>query len=950
MLLKQFTDRLGNRNRWIAGLSLLAVAGAAWTFAPSAKSHFNAQAARPVVKSSPLNAAATAHPASPAEQSRIAATFGSLPLSFEPNLGQTDPQVKFLSRNSHYNLFLTANEAVFTLPVASREGAPRGAMRAQKLRPTAQAVLRMKMVGANPAPQVAGETQLAGHSNYLIGRDASKWVRDADQYARVNYRGIYPGVDLTFYGQQRQLEFDFIVQPGASPNSIALSVEGAKKIATDPSGDIVLASAAGDLRLHKPVAYQMQGDLRQPVDARFVVKGTEVAFAVGDYDRGRELVIDPSFLYATYLGAGAEDDGYAVAVDSAGSAYVTGQTSSPGFPVNHALPPPNGALQGTVDAFVTKFSADGTSLAYSTYLGGTGVDSGNAIVLDVLKQAYVAGTTNSTDFPLAGTSAQVTKNGGTDAFVAVLNATGNGLVYSTYLGGSADEIGFGVAEDATGIYVAGSTSSNDFNTTPNALQPNFRSGTGVSPTDGFVVKINSVTGGLAYSSYLGGTGNDIATGIAVDGLHNIYVTGVTLSTDFPVFGTAPYADGHQCGTDGTCNGGKDDSFVTQIKSDFSQYNYSTYLGGSSFDDANQIVVDSSGNAYVVGITSSTDFPTTASAFQKTLGGTGASNAYVTKLNPAGSAFVYSTYVGGTGTDNGLNIALDGSGNAYITGSTTSSDFPKTSGAPQATLGGGKDAFVTELKADGTGPLLFSTFLGGSKEEDHFLAGIAVDGSNNVYVTGDTLSPDFPVTGNAFKKTYTNSCGGTNPCRDAFVVKYSPLAPQFTVTVGAITPGAISRGSTGTATVTITSTGAAGTVNLACNIVSAAAAPPTCSVTQPPAALTAGGSQTGGVTISTVKTGAASLTNSALWLPIPGLALVGAGFLSDKTRKKQLLVILLGCVALAGLLLMAACGSGSGGGGGGGGGGGTTTGSYTVTVTGTITNTGSANGSAAFTVQ
>jgi Beta-propeller repeat len=949
MLLKQVTDRLGNRNRWIAGLSVLAVAGAAWTFAPSVKSHFNAQAARPVVKGSPLNAVATTHPASPAEQARIAASFGSLPLSFEPNLGQTDPQVKFLSRNSHYNLFLTANEAVFTLPVASREKAPRGTMRAQKMRPTAQAVLRMKMLGANPAPQVAGNTQLAGHSNYLIGRDASKWVRDVDQYARVNYRGIYPGVDLTFYGQQRQLEFDFIVQPGASPNSIALGVEGAKKIATDASGDLILGSAAGDLRLHKPAAYQMRGDLRQPVDARFVIKGTEVAFVVGDYDRGRELVIDPSFLYSTYLGAGAEDDGYAIAVDSAGSAYVTGQTSSPGFPVKGALPAPNGALQGTSDAFVTKFSADGTSLAYSTYLGGTGVDSGNAITLDGLKQAYIVGSTTSTDFPTAGALiAQSTSGGGQDAFVAVLSATGNSLVYSTYIGGSGDEVGYGVAQDSQGIYVAGSTTSSDGSfpvVNSGALLGGYQGGL----SDGFVTKI-AIAGSFANSVFLGGSAADVATGVAVDGSHNVYVTGVTLSTNFPFFGTAPYANGHQCGTDGTCNGGKDDSFVTQIKSDFSQYNYSTYLGGSSFDDANQIVVDSSGNAYVVGISASSDFPVTGSAFQKTLGGTGASNAYVTKLDPTGSTLVYSTYIGGTGTDNGLNIALDGSKNAYITGSTTSTNFPITSGAPQTTLGGGKDAFVTELKADGTGPLLFSTYLGGSQEEDHFLAGIAVDGSNNVYVTGDTLSPDFFVTGNAFKKTYTNSCGGANPCRDAFVVKYSPLNPGFTLSVGAITPSAISRGGTGTATVTINSTTASGTVNLACNIVSTAAAPPTCSVTQPSGALTAGGSQTGGVTVTTVKTGAASLTNSALWLPLPGLALVGAGFLSDKTRKKKLLVILLGCVALAGLLLMAACGSGNGGGGGGGGGGGTTTGSYTVTVTGTITNTGSANGSANFTVQ
>lgn len=940
MLLKQAMDRFGSRQRWIAGLCLLMVVGATWTFMRPVKSGVRTSAA--VSRNSATSASASTQAVNPAEQSRVAANFANLPLSFEPNLGQTDPQVKFLSRNSHYNLFLTSNEAVFTLPVAAREKATRGTMRAQRAHATAQAVLRMKMLGANPAAQVAGDAQVAGHSNYLIGRDASKWVRDVSQYARVNYRGIYPGVDLTFYGQQRQLEFDFIVQPGARPETIALGVEGAKKIRTDESGDLVLTSAAGDLRLRKPVAYQKQGDLRQPVDARFVVKGTEVAFAVGDYDRARELVIDPSALYATYLGAGNEDDGYAIAVDSAGSAYVTGQTSSTAFPVKGGLAAPNNALQGTSDAFITKFSADGTSLVYSTYLGGTGVDSGNAIVLDSLKQAYVVGSTTSTDFPTAGTIiAQSVAGGGQDAFVAVLNAAGSALVYGTYIGGTGDETGYGIVQDSAGIYVAGTTTTADSTfpvVNPGSLQSTYQGG----QSDGFVTKI-ATDGSFANSVFLGGSGADVATGIAVDASHNVYVTGVTLS---PNFHTSPGAYDSQCGTDGNCNGGKDDSFVTALQANFLTYVYSTFLGGSSADDANQIVLDSTANAYIVGITASSDFPTTSSAYQKALGSGAISNAYVTKLNPTGTALVYSTYIGGGGGDNGLNIALDSSKNAYITGSTTSANFPTTSGAPQTALGGNKDAFVTELKPDGSG-LVFSTYLGGSLEEDHFLAGIAIDGSNNVYVTGDTLSKDFPVSGNAFKKTYSSSCGSP-ACRDAFVVKYSPLDAGFTVSVGAITPSAISRGSTGTSTVTVASSTAAGSVGLVCNIVSTATKPPTCSVTSP-VTLTAGGNQTSTLTVTTVSTGAASISTSGLWLPIPGLALVGVGLLSDKTRKKKLLVALLGGVALAGLLAMAACGSGNGGGGGGGGGG-TTTGSYTVTVTGTITNTGSANGSANFTVQ
>jgi hypothetical protein len=699
MLLKQVMDRSGNTNRWtkIVGISLLAII-AAVCVAPLAKSHVIATAASLAEKTSPLNSRLSTQPASPAEQARIATSFGNLPLSFEPNRGQTDPHVKFLSRNSHYNLFLTSDEAVFTLPIAAHEKASRVARR-QKLHPNSQAVLRMKMRGANPSAEVAAVDQVAGHSNYLIGRDASKWVRDVDQFARVNYRGIYPGIDLTFYGQQRQLEFDFIVKPNASANTIALDVEGAKKIANDPSGDVVLTSAAGQIRLHKPVAYQMQGETRQPVDAGFVVKGTEIAFAIGNYDRTRDLIIDPSILYATYLGAGNDDDGYAIAVDSTGAAYVAGQTAFPAFPKQGPLPAPNNNLQGTSDAFVTKFSADGTTLVYSTYLGGTGADSANAIALDSTK-ACVTGATDSTDFP-ATNNPQPTLGGGTDAFVAELSATGNSLAYATYIGGASDEIGYGVAVDSTGIYVVGSTSSTDF-PIANASQGSFQGGTGTTPTDGFVVKVNPGTGSLIYGSYLGGSGNDIATGVAVDAAHVIYVTGVTLSTDLPFAGAATYPNAHQCGTDGNCNGGKDDAFAVAIA--FSgvvpSYVYFNYLGGSSFDDANQIVVDSTSNAYIVGITASSDFPTTASAFQKTL--MGASNAFVTKLNATGTTLGFSTYVGGSGTDNALNVALDGSNNVYITGSTTSTNFPPKS-ARQQTLGGdAKDSFVTELTPTGAG--------------------------------------------------------------------------------------------------------------------------------------------------------------------------------------------------------------------------------------------------------
>jgi len=951
MLLKKAAG-FSTRTRWIAGLSAIALLGGSLVFGWPGKFRQAPPKSMPAT-----NSPARLRPIVPAEQTRVAANFGNLPLSFEPNQGQTDAQVKFLSRTSQYNLFLTPNEAVFTLPVkAAAKNPNRPAIHTKHSQMNSEAVLRMELKGANAAARVTGEQSVSGHTNYLIGRDASKWVRDIPQYARVNYQNVYPNVDLTFYGQQHQLEFDFVLKPGADPAAIALGIEGAKKITTE-DGDLVLASVAGDLRVHKPVAYQKQGDQRQPVDANFVVKGTEVALAVGSYDHSRELVIDPTIVYGTYLGAGNEDDGNAIAVDNSGATYITGQTYSGNFPSKSALPAPNNAIQGTSDAFVTKLSADGTSLVYSTFLGGSGAnDSGNAIAVDGSGKAYVAGATDSADFPMAGAPASTTNSGKLDAFVAVLGASGNALVYSTYIGGSDDDVASGIAVNGSGIYVAGQTASSNF-PAKNALQPNFGGASGT--TDGFVTKLPITPGNqFAYSSYLGGSGNDNATGVAADTAGNIYVTGVTLSTNFPIHQSSvgPVLQ-TQCGTDGNCNGGQQDAFVTEIKSDLTQYVYSTYLGRSQSDIANQIAIDGSGNAYVVGKTNSPDFYVngTNAAFKASHSGTNYT-AFVTVLEAGGSSLLYSTYLGGTGIDEASAIALDSSSppNIYVTGPTSSSDFP-TKNATQQANGGGNDAFVSEINPNVSGAtsLVFSTYLGGGADEDQVHAGIAVDQNGNIYVTGDTQSlTNFPVIPGSFKTTASSSGGAacSGVCRDAFVVKYSGNAPQFTVSAGTISPGSISRGSTGTSTVTITSTGASGTVNLGCSV-SSSAKPPTCSVGQPSGALTAGGSVTSTLTITTVSTGSANLTGgAALWLPIPGIALLGAGLFRKNNSSRKWAWGLFCSLALTGLLLMMGCGSGNGGGGGGGGGGGTTTGSYTVTVTGAIAGSGSQSGTASFSVQ
>ena len=935
--------RFGTRGRWIAGTSMLALLGVGLFLAGLTKERRFSVPRRGMEPGAPSRM----RPVVETDESRVAANFGNLPLSFEPNQGQTDSQVKFFSRNSHYNLFLTSSEAVFTLPVHSSTK-PRShgrAAQADRIPMDSQAVLRMEILRASPTPQVEGDRQIEGHTNYLTGRDSGKWVRDVPQYARVNYRGIYPGVDLTFYGEQRQLEFDFVVKPGASPATIALGIEGARKIRTDKAGDLVLTLAAGDLRMHKPVAYQKQEDVRQPVDARFVVKGAKVALAVGAYDRNRELVIDPSIAYSTFLGAGNEDDGFGIAVDSAGAAYVTGQTLSTGFPKTTGSA--QTAFTGKQDAFVSKLRADGTGLVYSTFLGGS-IDStgaagsalsgGNAIAIDTLGKAYIVGSTTATDFPTSLNAAQGSNHGLQDAFVAVLNASGNTLVYSTYLGGSSDEIGFGVAVDALGgIYAVGETKSTDL-PLQSALQGSNHS-TAAGGSDGFITKLNP-NGTLAFEDYLGGAANDVASGVAVDASNNFYVSGITLSTNFPTSGSAFQPTCGSCPSNNTVQ----HAFVTAIPASLvPSYLYSTYLHGSGTDVANLIAVDALSNAYVVGLTASSDFPTTTGAFQTHIGAGAASNAFITKLNPAGSALVYSTYLGGSGSDDGLAIALDTAANAYVTGLTTSSNFP-TSSPVQPTLAGGADAFVTKLNAAGSA-LLFSTYLGGTKDENATkIAGIAVDTQSppNIYVTGGTGSKDFPITAGSVQPAYSSS-------GDVFVVKYSPqtLASQFTISVAAVSPTAISRGSTGTSTVTVTSTGFVGDVPLSCSITPTTGTPPTCSVTSP-VNLPSNGSVSSPpatLTITTVKSALTPSTGAALWLPIPGLALVGAGLLSGPRRKGKLLGILLGGLAFTGLLLIVACGSGTFGGGGGGGG--TTTGSYTVTVRGGVNGT---PGTATFSVQ
>jgi len=662
---------------------------------------------------------------------RVSEGYGKLPMHFEANQGQTDNQVRFLSRGGGYTLFLTSTQAVLAL------GKPQGNAAAAGEEPFTPAppqtkeldhtILRMWFVGGDPSPGITGIGQLPGSVNYFIGNDPSKWRANVPTYAGVRYKDVYPGIDVAFYGNERQLEYDFIVPPGSDPKTITLAFEGVDKLEVDGQGDLVLHMGGGEIRQHKPLVYQEVDGVRQEIQGGYVTKDKyQVGFELGAYDATTPLVIDPVLVYSTYLGGNevfdpwgeSGDVGEDIAVDAHGNAYVTGQTSSTDFPTLNALQP---ALAGDSDVFVAKLNPEGSALVYCTYLGGTEewVERGT-IAVDADGNAYVAGTTSSADFPTLN-ALQPALAGDSDAFVAKLGPTG-ALVYSTYLGGSADEHpgdNDSIAVDADGnAYVAGGTSSGDFPTTENALKPPFVG-------DHFVAKLNPEGSALVYSTYFCG-----GSGIALDADGDVYVMGGSDSPDLPTVNALQpdYA------------GGTQDLYAAKLRlnPEGSEVVYATYLGGSGYDEFTGMAVDDEGNAYVTGNTSSRDFPR-VNALQPDYAG-GISDIFVAKLNPQGSALVYSTYLGGSCYDEGGGIDVDNEGNAYVTGGTSSRDFP-TVRAFQPDHGCQHDIFVAKLDAEGS-TLLYSSYLGGCEGEQG--TGIAVDASGNAYVTGPTSSADFPT--------------------------------------------------------------------------------------------------------------------------------------------------------------------------------------------------------------
>jgi len=638
------------------------------------------------------------------------------PLAFEVNEGQTDPAVRFLARAPGYRLFLT-DDAVW-MSAEGEGGFP------------PKEPVTISLDGAGPMARASGEGRLARATNYLIGADPKRWQRNVPSFSRVRYQDVYPGIDLVYYGNGADLEFDFEVAPGADPGQIRLRMSVASIL--DADGNLCLASSI-ERRLLAPEIYQETKGRRRRVAGRWVASRDadgrrSFGFEIGAYDRRLPLVIDPVLVYSTYLGGSQSEDLNAIAADPQGNVYVAGDTSSVDFPGASGGAQPK--LSGNSDMFVTKIDPDGTTILYSTYLGGSEADIGYAIAVDEFGQAYVGGQTFSKDFPKTKESTiQPNQAGQEDGIVVKLDPTGSDIVFATFLGGSFADAVLGIALDsANNVYVTGFTSSYSFPGTKNSpIRSSIAGG-----QDAFAAKIASNGSTIDWATYLGSSGTDDGLAIAVDREGNALVGGYTEGHNFTGSAGSRIQSFFEPPSDG---------FVTKINRDGSAIVYSTYLGGPGNDDIEAIAVDLQGNAYVAGSTQSTAFPIVGSPVQTKYGGK--SDAILAKIDPAGTAIVFSTYLGGTAEDFANGVALDSEGNAYVTGSTHSDNFPGASlSSIQSAPRGNGDAFVTAVSADGT-KLLYSTYLGGSDFD--IGTGIAVT-SRSACIVGLTYSNDFHGTG------------------------------------------------------------------------------------------------------------------------------------------------------------------------------------------------------------
>lgn len=712
-------------------------------------------------------------------QAKAEEKYSKLPISFEANRGQTDASVKFLARGKGYTLFLTPAEAVLSLKTQTAQGLD---------------VVRMSLKGANADPIIQGLDVLASHSNYMTGNDPKKWQTNVEKYSKVAYKQVYPGIDMIYYGNEGQLEYDFVVAPGANPGLISMDFQGAKNLELDKQGNLVLSLKDSQLAFNAPALYQKTGDIRQPVEGCFVMaSNTQVRFKVGAYDKSKELIIDPTLVYSTYLGTTVEDRINGMAVTADGTVYMTGQTAVvadlfPGVAAHYQSANKGGAF----DAFVIKLSPQG-SIMWATYLGGAGDDIGKSIAVGPSGIVYICGSTTFTagaSFPFSTGAFQVVNKGGIDGFLTAVNADGNSLVYSTFIGGAGLDFANAVCLDTIGnAYVTGGTTSNNtlgtgLPATVGAYQTQNGGGAG-GVANAFVAKFNSA-GLRQYFTYLGGATDPgvyqtQGNAIAVDGTGNIYVTGGTVA-NWPTFpsGVLPLARAFKLTI-----GGAQDAFITKIAPNGNgslDLVYSSYLGGAGISKGTAIVLDGTGNVYVAGQNNSGSFPDAitdgitvgfAKVGQTTIVGNFDNFVFKMKmLNTGHSDGIYCTFLGGSGLDTLNAMIIDTFGDAYVTGRTESTDFltvnPLSINTPMYTAQNGTaKAFITEIGPAGD-TRVWNTFIGGVTDQEG--TGIAMDAGNNIYLSGWTNSADYPTA----VPLFASKAGD----KDGFITKISATSPAL----------------------------------------------------------------------------------------------------------------------------------------------------------------------------
>ena len=719
-----------------------------------------------------LTAVSAAQVAAP---QNVAHRYRPLPWSFEENHGQTNPKVKFLSRAKGYTAFLTSKGFVLGLHPARTAKSGASSQRGEKTQ--SRTTLELTLIDSAENPKVVGENPQTAKVNYFIGNDPGKWVRNVPTYGRIRYKNVYPGIDLIYYGNRRQLEYDFAISPHADPNSIEFEIKGARQISVDQTGNLVLTIGTEELRLLRPGVYQEMNGHRQPLQAQYVIRGgSRVGFQVAKFNRARPLVIDPTLLFSSYLGGSGDDIPSGIAADSNGNVYLCGYTDSADFP---------GATMGSFPAgsdhvFVAKLDASGSNLIYADYIGGNSQDYGYALALDSANEVYVTGSTASSDFPTINPY-QGIYPGSFNAFLTKLSSDGSQLLYSTYLGGNGSDVPSKVAIDsASNVLLAGTTSSTNFpvlNAYQSTASPNQG---GLYGTYGFLTKFSPDGSSLAFSTYLGGSSNDplncggtqcwippttTLNGMTLDASGNAYLAGITNTNDFPTTSGA-YLTANSTTQNSTVG------FLSKISS-VGALRYSTYFYETTgFTDLTAVAVDTTGSAYVTGYAySNGTFPiTTTSICDPNDSTISCDFGFVTKVDPTGSTLSYSTFLGPNNIALPEAIVLDGNNNAYVLATTSSDSFVPVNGLEP--FAGETDLLIDEIDAAANSQV-FATYFGGSGEDD--ASAMAIDSYGNLYVTGSTDSTDVPTTQQALQA----SAGGNT---DGLVIKIATVPlPLFAAT-------------------------------------------------------------------------------------------------------------------------------------------------------------------------